>query len=66
MNYEELFIGLGLVLLAAFLYYAFLKGRRSPLYQANEDMLPTNYIGLWSAIICCVIAGVACILSSFN
>jgi divalent metal cation (Fe/Co/Zn/Cd) transporter len=64
---EDLFIGMGLLLFAVFIFYVFLKGKKSPIYDEDgTDLLPDNYIGLWFSVIGCVIVGIYFLIEFFG
>jgi len=67
VNYEELLIGMGLFLIATFIFKVFIKGKKSPVYdETRTDILPSNYIGLWASVVCCVICGLYFLIKSFS
>ncbi len=53
IKYEELLIGVGLLLISIFIFKVFIKGKKSPVYdETRTDILPSNYIRLWISIVC--------------
>ncbi|SUJ10999.1 Uncharacterised protein [Sphingobacterium spiritivorum] len=67
IKYEELLIGVGLLLISIFIFKVFIKGKKSPVYdETRTDILPSNYIGLWASIVCCIICGLYFVVKFFS
>lgn len=67
IKYEELLIGVGLLLISIFIFKVFIKGKKSPVYdETRTDILPSNYTGLWASIVCCIICGLYFVVKFFS